>query len=1205
MKTVDSNFTDERDKQHPARAKHRITLQTYDMSGTAITDEKYDLTNDLISLPEIKSELESQLNANKASSLSLEFYDNEDTIWDYFASGNRRWGIKIEQTYNTPNITASDNIACGDHPYTCCFAPNGKTLFVGHWGTNYPIYKFDIAVNGSLTLNTSANTSEEIWRMKCTDDYLYVTKEGGVFAIYDHDLTLQDSIDCTVDTKDLMYLAVTSDENYAWVITNPEASDDNVYLITMTDKTDISVTTEITGFTASVLVVNGDYLYVGDWDNSTLKTYDISTPTSPSLVDTLTLDISYPRTSCFDEDRAIIYMATGGAAPNTNIAVIDISDADAPALASTDTSHYGNLQRSDLFLFASYPGYPSAGKTTMYVMDTINHYKLSEYNSVLLSTASFNSFDYNGDNVIAVLDGDNDKVYTYTIWQNWVTLFEGIIDYQSLRKIGRNRTYFTAYTGEKELETYNAEMVYDTTTTDYLRNITGVIVSGLTGGTTGAKKLEYTYKTLNEGGSNIDEFSLKYEGGEEFLFREAGTYDLTGSSGQIISLTISDTDGLPRKNAEDTMVIGDAEDYTSIGYWYESEEISTIVGYLWDKSDFTISTQNTDIDTTASALSDTWQFYYSDKVAVGAGDNHSCVEDNPPDSDTILWACGINVYSVSYDSDTYQFTGTELLDITDTFANATRVDKILRLPNGNALVVCVSGTKKAGYEGYDSWAKLEGIMEIENDGTIIHSWDRGFLDGSVPRTLLAGTSVELMNYTKGTGEVVDRNAFYYVGAYIYSGSLVVDVCLVDIDYNPNSLYEENIEFVSLSSTPWVAPNVVYHRYWNDTTPDGSDYHCWYLYADNSVDGEGNPIGYIKKKYTGGSVEEALTYCTAGTINSIRVIRANDSRRRFYLITSKMASEKQYIFKCIAAGPGSTSINTEPVDYILDYAAYLPNAYRATAFEIDGADNAQNLVMLNWGTGIDNPTITDIANGFMGHTYSPHSVCYLGADETYIGSAEMGALPISRFFIASNLSILIVPVADFSDLNVRQALNMMAEAYVCLWNRPELDTANFISRGNYTDEYTLEKGLYLPQYQISKQPPYLAVEAKNTYYEGRVYLARHPDDYMGEKGDMLQIDNRFITPVNKNAIALVYYNFYNTIRRIFEVESYYLIELELFDKVVMTLYDIDGNEDETVNTLLVEKSFNNATKGVKLRLIELDVSAFSGTIGGLWLRRKVC
>jgi hypothetical protein len=264
--------------------------------------------------------------------------------------------------------------------------------------------------------------------------------------------------------------------------------------------------------------------------------------------------------------------------------------------------------------------------------------------------------------------------------------------------------------------------------------------------------------------------------------------------------------------------------------------------------------------------------------------------------------------------------------------------------------------------------------------------------------------------------------------------------------------------------------------------------------------------------------------------------------------------------------------------------------------MDSADNAQNLVMINWGTGTDNPNVTNLVSGFMGHTYSPHSVCYLDDDDTYAGCAEVGALARTRFFIGSNLSILIVPVADFTNLNVRQALNMMAEAYICLWNRPELDTANFISRGNYTDEYTLEKGLYLPQYQITKQPPYLAVEAKNTYYEGRVYLARHPDNYMGEKGDILQIDNRFITPVNKNAIAKVYYDFYNTIRRIFEVETYYLIELELFDKIIMTLYDIDGNEDETINTVLVEKSFNNATKGVKLRLIELDASAFSSTTG---------
>ena len=56
---------------------------------------------------------------------------------------------------------------------------------------------------------------------------------------------------------------------------------------------------------------------------------------------------------------------------------------------------------------------------------------------------------------------------------------------------------------------------------------------------------------------------------------------------------------------------------------------------------------------------------------------------------------------------------------------------------------------------------------------------------------------------------------------------------------------------------------------------------------------------------------------------------------------------------------------------------------------------------------------------------------------------------------------------------------------------------------------------------------------------------------------------------------------------------------------MTLYDIDGNVDESVNTVLTEKSFNNNSKMVKLKLVELDPAAFSSTIGGLWLRRKVC
>jgi hypothetical protein len=1189
MKTVDSNFTDERDKQHPVRAKHRVTLQAYTMSGSAITDERYDLTDSLINLPEIKSELEDQMNANKASSITLNFYDNDDTIWDYFGSGSRRWAIKIEQTYDTPNITVADNISCGDNPIVCDFSPNGKYLFVGHYGTNNTLYKFEVGVGGGLTLSTSVNTTEKFYRLKVTNDYLYATKASGVFEIFDYDLTLQDSTTC--GSKDLFYLTISSDENYAWVVANPSDSDDKVYLVNMTDKTNISDTIEITGFTPSTLETIDDYLYVGDYDDSSIKTYDISTPTSPSLQDTLTLDISIIRDSYLDDDKNIIYYVGGNGTTIRNIAIVDIADRDDPILTTTSDSHYGFTEKKNKYLFLSNPGYPT-GKTTMYVMDTLNHYKIEEYNSTEL-TGTYNSLSYNQDNVLAILDGTNDKVYTYTIWQNWVTLFEGIIDYQSLNKIGRNKTSFTSYTGEKELEVYNAEQVYDATSTNYLRNITGVTVAGITGGTTGAKKLEYTYKTLNEGGSNIDEFGLKYEGGEEYLFRVAGNYFLTGSSGQIIVLTVSDTDALPRKDAQDTMVVGDTENHTTIGYWYESQDIATVVGLLWDESDFTISTQNTDIDTDITVAADTWQFDYKEIFDIDAGDYHSCIEDNPPDSDTIIVARGTKVYKMAYDATTRVFTETELLTITDTFADAEWVSKILRMPNGNTLVVCVSGTKEAGFNG---WCDLEGIMEIENDGTIDDTWDENFLKnlgGVNTASKIAGSSVELINYTKSTGETENRNGFYWLQ---YRLTLSPDtryfyVSFVDIDDDPTSIANTTQIYTALAAAGcWVAPNIVYHRYWVGT-PTGGDYHCWFIMANNLG-------GYIERVETGGAgdVEESLTYCTETTINSIRAIRADSSQNRFYLITSKMASEKQYAFKCIASGSGSTSINTDTLDSLIDYPVYLPDIERAVVFELDSSEYAQNLAMLNWGSGTDNPTLTNLVTGFLGSTYSPHPVCYLDDDETYAGCAEMGALAITRFFIGSNLSAFIVPVADFTDLNVRQALDMLAEAYVCLWNRPELNTANFISRGNYTDSYTVEKGLYLPQYYTYKQPIYLAVEAKNTYYEGRTYLARYPDNYMGNKGDMLQIDNRFITSINKNAVAKVYYDFYNTIRRIFEIEAYYLIELELFDKIVMTLYDIDGDSSETVNTVLVEKSFNNANKTVKLKLIELGASAFSSTTG---------
>jgi hypothetical protein len=219
MKTVDSNFTDERDKQHPARIKHKITLQAYDMSGTAIADEKYDLTDKLTYLPEIKSELENQLNANKASALSLEFYDNDDMIWDYFDSGGRRWGIKIEQTYDIPDIAAADNIATGNAPKTVKFSPSGYYLFVGGINPGGKLEKFAVDTEGNLTSDTEiALSSISIAEMYVTSSYVYCVMYDGstnYFKIYDYDLNLIGSVNVGGASSDTWRIDIDDDENNA------------------------------------------------------------------------------------------------------------------------------------------------------------------------------------------------------------------------------------------------------------------------------------------------------------------------------------------------------------------------------------------------------------------------------------------------------------------------------------------------------------------------------------------------------------------------------------------------------------------------------------------------------------------------------------------------------------------------------------------------------------------------------------------------------------------------------------------------------------------------------------------------------------------------------------------------------------------------------------------------------------------------------
>ncbi len=1182
MKRVTNNFINARLQSIPPHVVKTIILSEHKLDGTLLNE--YDISTYLKGgLPLIDKNVKQELNKFVVGEATLKFHDPDKYLNDIIEQSNRKFGLKILLNFEDLPVELSSYGYYDDEV--------GEIRGICRFG-NYIIaidYSADNAKSGLRAFTKSGSTFTQItfknlpsyrgWRVRTYGEFIFGCH--GIHGLRAY--TFIDNVFTQVGYKSTSGAVKDIDYDEDRDIFFIADSDKGLYACTFDGSTFTELGRIDPGSHALGVWVDEDgYVFLADDANGIyVYTFDGSTFTQVAHDDPG--DCSYEKVK--GDNNGNVFVAN------------DTLGEEHGLIAYTWTKETETLTKKDNYFLGG-----NARDVDIY----------GDYIGVAFGGIGIGLFTFDGEDITlidqrneddegncgAILMGEeilagyamfvNSGLFSYLHEQQDIVLFDGMVDIQRVSRFGRNTLALTAQTWEKEFEHHNAELVHNANGV-YFRFVTGVEFISLTGGTTGAKNLNYTYKTIIEDDNTIEEFGLSYEGGEEFLFREADTYSLVGSSGQIITLTIDDIDLLPKKDAEDVLVVSSTIDGGAVGFWYESKTLSELVNLLLDVTNFEIPDDNREINIDISALlSITWQFNYIHESEILSADINCCVEDNPPDSNSILIALGTYVWRVSYDpTAAIKISGSLLLVVTDTFASATRVEKILRLPNGNALVVCTSGTKEAGENG---WGDLEGIMEIENDGTIDDTWNEAFLKKTSTNdtvTSIAGTSVELMNYTRDTGEVEDRNGFYWVQYWLHNilgtSTRSFYVSFVDIDDDPSSLAGTTEIYGAATATDcWVAPNVVYHRYWNGT-PTGSDYHCWFLMANNLG-------GYIERVETGsGDVEEALTYCTETTINTVRAIRADASHRKFYLITSKMASDKQYVLKAIAAGPGSTSINTDPVDYFLDHAAFLPNILKPSAFEMDGSGKAQNLVELQWGTGTDNPTIENLGIGFNGFTYSPHPVCYLVNDECYFGVAEMGSLSIAKFFVCTNITDAIIQVADFTGMNVRQALNELASGFNCVWKRMERDTARFVSEGTYCDISELDNNLYKSNWIESKTKPYVGVEIKNPLYPQYEY--RYPDSFNAEEGEVLKLENRFAMPINGPLLAKINGDWFMAIRTEVEVDGFFLIELEEFDLIQWKKYLYDGTPDEQVDCVMMGISYDDKTKLTRIRMVGVDSYPF--------------
>lgn len=1179
MKTVTADFLARRALFQPPATIKNIVLSEHELDGTLLNE--YDLSSSLKGgLPVIDKEIEKKLNEFITGEMTLKFHDPDKYIENILTQSNRMFGLKAKETFKTLDMIQADSVSLGLNYERCAFSPNGKYLFTSNDdGASSVIRRYSInGDTGEATLEKEVTPlAYHGYHFVVTANYLYKIYTNGLLKIFDYDLNLIGECGSGVNQK-LRKIHISLDESHAWA--SSYAGYGTIYY---------DINDKINPVKIGMAAPNNSYeclyfdnkLFVLNYTTRYLEWYDASIPANIpyALIDSLYLNSSCDH-MIFDRERVILYVFGLGASFTH---VIDLSNPNSPTITATkDEQGYRPTATGRGCKIGDKLLINNADDDKIYIIDTGNHYQLKSFDSFGITPAEeVRDVAYNGSNVVAWIGKDavganwQSTLYTAKLRQDWLTLFDGKI--QSTHRKGRNTRIMSAQTWEKEFEQHNAELVFDTENMA-CKNITGVGIISITGGQPGQKTFFYKYKQDDTG----DLFEFQYENGVSVIVEGTQYINLYNETKeQILRIYFDATEAL-KEDAEDTFIV--SQDLSDIGQPYQAIDVATIISKLFDTSTIEILNRTIDVNDTTLLLS-TSQFLYFHKTHFGitSGEDAFASIDNRTVSDDKIFVFHKSVFSYTWNKNNLSFSKT-LKFHTYTYLPSTKfVEKILTDTFGNRYLICVGWIE--GIEK-NEWSSREyvcccGVIKTDSDGNYIEHWDDATLADSGYMWISMGHSVLLaksfhwsqpnvlcFGFLKETTPIIGYSDGVYGAAFNTNTGTFIDKAFADMFYTS----EQGQGMCILAGTGSVS------GFWfvNFSSAD-SNAKLNYKIAGGAI----YPFTIPAMDYASDDIFGQFSYNQS-------LIEGGNSNWCLYS-KSKTASEVKRQFQLTFQSDDPFTMPSETWSEIVlenvqndDYIYHPSYAY---GWRLDDDNNKESIVKVSIPTKGELPVIENLYTGFLGSEYKIHSRPIYDSPYGWIGVATAGFSNTLIVWTITNVGRNIIQIADFSDLNVREAINKIAEVSICYWKRPERDTAKFISRGNIVDTFTLENSEYKKDYAIHNSKAYIGVEVKNDLHPE--YKYRYPDTFNDEEGEVLKIENRFIFSINGYVVAKTLGDWFMQIRKEATVEGFLLMELEELDKIEFKLYNVDGSPDIQIDSVLVKASFDDNTKKVILTMIELE------------------
>lgn len=769
-----------------------------------------------------------------------------------------------------------------------------------------------------------------------------------------------------------------------------------------------------------------------------------------------------------------------------------------------------------------------------------------------------------------------------------ILVFDGELDVDTIDRFEREKIEFSVNGWLKEADDYNAEEIADPDNPPF-RNICGITFVSATG-YTGAKEMKYGI----EGATPY----LQYENGEKILIYSAvnpGSPLTLWDAVEENSITIN-YGTLPTESKSDKFTIINHLGSLWACRWYENIKLETIVGYLFDH--LGITTQDINVREIETGTDKHFVYltpFFTDTVTSDMEISAVKVVNYDVPTKTITMLIGIqeqldadgSLWKIDIDLVNWTYTKTELVSF--------HTGKVLKLLYFNGRTWAIRGLRVSyeplfaglSYRWYATklyrlaanWASIDRTVTVPNnvpspDVATDMTWD-----------ILLGNTCSCNDTTQD---------MYALRQYRIAGILSVDL----VKYNDAGLGGWIVVKVGMEEgsgqTQILADD--YGTFAEQQANDYFYYGCrWFFPSDRQ---------YVVKYDITGNAFVFSHQCNQDGVETkcMNFVWEKKAGNECYVFMKYLEKNDLFVYEYANwwfRDDGTFFITYDkkwqPVynrKYLYSNQTIREKYY--TQWYIN--DSGQWFIQaINAENGLDTymETVDFLHYGYEGITSAPQIFKQGVADSNHhfagclVDTNTFAIVP----YVYTDEALSTVHIADFTGYSCRDALKYLAEANLDVLDIYERDKARFYYRETNLGSTTFNYDIYKKQPQI---------ELWVNRYDG-IVIENSGENLRWRFGNtdyganVLKIDNRFISEGIGGIVGLWMYDFFNTIKRIVTLEVPYWVEMELMDKVALTLRDMTGGAFWNFNTLVYEMSFDISSMKDTSMMVNLKLLEIGGTI----------